>query len=282
MEGYGFLKGRGVVAGLGIIGIAAAGCLTSMARSRVPLPSVPPELKEPAARAAYVARHYWDAVHWDDVSERCDTLWFEESFADYSLILGMVDHEVRDSAVSDMLEAAARHGGDGVMCHLARLYLYDTASPVWNEEGYVPFAAWQAKRHPDDERVSEEYRAVCQGREGSGAPDMELVTRDGDTVSLSSLWETAPADGLTVLFYAPGCADCHEVMGEMARRRGNEPLVAVYIGEDVDGWREDAARWPSVWTVAMAAGECPYEVRRTPVRYSIGGDGIVLKRVYGR
>lgn len=245
------------------------------------LPPVPVELTQAADRVEYVVRHYWDSVEWGSVSE-ADTPIIEGAFADYATVLPLLPEGERGEVLSAWLEDVG-HGSAEVLDmvkRIGRLYLYQYDSPVYNTELYLDFAEAVSLLDPGDVRMSSDATALAVGRPGSEAVDVRLVDSIGTETTLLGLVTEGSEAGTLVIFYAPDCRDCHDLRDQLKDRGGDESVVAVYAGDDIERWRIDLDGWPAGWTVtrALDGEDIPYLIRRTPTVYVISKEGGVLRR----
>ncbi|MCM1096200.1 MAG: DUF5106 domain-containing protein, partial [Terasakiella sp.] len=70
-----------------VVCVLAALAPISAAARELPLPVVPDSLRTPAARAAYVVGHYWDAMDWTDTTALADTAFIEGTFAGFAAVM---------------------------------------------------------------------------------------------------------------------------------------------------------------------------------------------------
>ncbi len=253
------------------------------------LPVVPGDLREPAQRADYVCRHYWDSVDWHKVnpSDSLDRRSVEEALADYATILPLLPDTARREVAGEWLGKVRQSGEDTwrMALSLARQYLYEPASPVFSLDLYDAVAEAAAGLAPEDERLALESEELSHGRPGTKAGDFGMTTRDGEVSTLHAAIESlGDKEEILVIFYSPDCEDCHRLMMTLANAPSQATqkigVVAVYAWEDEERWRQDAQLWPPEWIVARSTegDDIPYVIRRTPTVYTLDPQGRILSR----
>lgn len=258
--------------------------LSSDSESGLPFPGMPDSLFSPEDRAAYAVIRFWDAL--DDVSPalRGDTVFMEQSFANFVAILRYVPEEVCDSAVTRLISRVRPVLSDyTLVAEIARKYLDDPNSPMRSEELFVVFL----RRFIADPVLPEAMRLraadrldrAMKNRQGTLAADFRLVTRDGRR---STLRREISADTTIVMFYDHDCAHCREIterligLGPTLRYR----VLAVDVAPDRRGWEASADSLPESWDVAFATDAVDddeiYYLPALPSFYLIAPDATVL------
>lgn len=256
----------------------------------LPLPIVPDSLCTPEERAGFVAKHFWDELDFSKSKYALDDTFMEQAFSNYATVLPLVNADSLSSYFADLLDRAyVDKRAFGKLADVATLYLYETDSPVYNENLYCPFLeALLAKpaRLDAAQRVTYEYRLsmLKKNMEGSVPSDFAFVDRRGNEQTLHSVMK-----GKTTLliFYDPDCEDCHRAMAIL----DGEPEVKVLLESgklcilavtDIDAkirWRDTAGAVPAGWIDASEVTGIMdkeiYEIRHTPTFYLISAEGKV-------
>jgi thiol-disulfide isomerase/thioredoxin len=114
-------------------------------------------------------------------------------------------------------------------------------------------------------------------RVGAKAPDVQGVEPSGQAVS----WRPLGDRIALVLFAAPDCAPCHQVLPHVARAARDAPELEVVAV--VPGSPEDATKLVELVTapITIIAGDQAFEAFRvevTPFAFVVGRDGRVLSK----
>ena len=70
--------------------ITAVGVALTASTRTLSLGRIPDSLRTPHDRAAYLAMHYWDSLDFADPTVALDTLFVEQSFADFLTLLPII------------------------------------------------------------------------------------------------------------------------------------------------------------------------------------------------
>ena len=262
------------------------------AAPELPLPDVPQTLRTPAERAAYIIRHFWDAMAFDDTLRSYDRAFMEQNFSNFISVFPYADDAARHDAVGSLLRRAeADRRAYVLLAEVAEKYLYEPDSPMLSEEIYLLFleGLLQSSVLTPDERVRPrwQWEAARKNRPGMLAADFAYTARDGQFATL----HRTPAAALQLLvFYDPDCEHCAEVMADLqadalVRRMvaaGQLAVVAVYSGEAKDLWSATAHALPAEWTVGYEPGTLQengsYVLRTLPTLYLLDNrHRVVLK-----
>lgn len=154
---------------------------------------------------------------------------------------------------------------------------------------YLPFVDYEISRSGHSFELEQLRADILKNRPGCPAPDFELTYPDGHR---ARLLRAGDAD-ILLIFYEPDCNVCHDTMERLAAdpgisqavAEGRMRIVAVYLGDNTDAWREHAATLPPSWEVTRDAagavdGESLYIIRTTPSVYLISG-GIIQAKDLG-
>lgn len=257
----------------------------------IPLPTVPSGLRQPAERAAWLVRHFWDRMNWDDSRLTSDSLMLEQNMSNYFSVMPLADSVARAEGVRAMLTGiGTREGLKNRIAEIGRRYLDGLSSPVRDEESFLSFSEVMLEAgidEPERSRTEYERGEILRGRVGSMAPDLTVSTLDGRK-SLRELMK--PGVETMLIFYDVDCRDCHIYMESLAANpettaaieEGKLRVIAIEAyGADAETWEADAARYPGNWTVGRSEEEETeeaYSLRRTPTVYLIDREGRVKSR----
>ena len=254
--------------------------------SELALPDVPDSLTLPEARAAYVVSHFWDKMDFADTALSLDTAFMEQSFANFASVLPLADSASVATGVDRLMSGAeAVAGVRDFVAYIAEHYLYDPASPMYNEDSYIYFLrrdlASPTLSDAEKVRPAELLKGALKNRPGMTAANFSLITRDGRTADLHSLVAANP--GTTVLiFYDPDCDTCHSVIERLSKATFTDgtQIIAVDAEGDRAQWDDTKASMPAGWTVAYATtpvlDEELYLLPAMPTIYILDRDSRVL------
>ncbi len=184
----------------------------------LPLPTVPTSLVTPRDRAGYVMMHFWDALDATDTVRSLNKDFWEQNFSNFISLFSTADSAVQRRAVENMMQRMTpQREAYRLMVQTARKYLYETESPVHNED-YYQMVLEAAEEGPDlgaAERLQEttELGWIAKNHVGTKAADFVYRTDDG---KLTSLMETDVQDNLLLFFYDPDCNHCRDVAQQLA------------------------------------------------------------------
>ncbi|MDL2221206.1 DUF5106 domain-containing protein [Parabacteroides sp. OttesenSCG-928-N08] len=253
--------------------------------------SIPMMVTEPAERAEFVAKHFWDKfdftdtmyIHLDEVTG--------QAFANYLGMLQMNDRqEVITASITDMLKRAAV---EPKMFHyfteMYEKYLYDPNSPFRNEEWYIPVLETMLASPLLDEtakiRPADRLKMAMKNRVGEQALDFSYTLYNGNTGRLYDV----KADFVILFFNNPDCPACKEII-EMLNAspliremlaKGSLKILAVYPDEDIEAWKRYQESMPKNWIngydgqLAMREEEL-YDLRAIPCLYLLDREKRVL------
>lgn len=271
-----------------------AAAVDTLSSLELPLPVLPSTLTEPAARAAYIIEHYWEAMDFRDTLRSHNADFVEQNFANFISVFPYADEDSRRRAVGNLLhKAEADSTAYVLLTDTAEKYLYDPNSPMLSEDIYILFLEQMI-----DSPILGEYgtvrprwqlEAARKNRPGMRAADFAYITREGRR---STLRETPCANELLLIFYDPDCSHCKEIMtslweNEMLGSRvadGSITVLAVHSGEMKDLWSETSSQLPSNWIVGYESGllqeNGSYVLRAMPTMYMLNNKKeVILKDV---
>lgn len=253
--------------------------------AELPMPSVPDSLRSVEERAAYVARHYWDAMDFRDRSLSLDTAFVEQNFANFAAILPMAPPTDASVAVSALLDSVAVDPeAFSLMASTAEKYLDEPNSPMRDEETYILFLRYlsTAPSLSEVERLRPRHRLeeALRNRPGTVATDFEFVDRSGATRRLSEA--VRGADVTLLIFYDPDCEHCKEIIGALAGMQfpAGVAVLAIDAEDDADAWQRTKQSLPPSWTVGFATTPILdrelYSLPASPTLYVLSSDATVI------
>ena len=287
------IKFLGLLAGLCLV---ACGPRKTAAPAEVAFPSrldIPSVYSDPAERAAFVARHYWDAFLTQEGA--CDTARLhgvrrdevEHAFGTWVTLLEQAC--ILDDASDAVAKLFEKVQADTAVLRAldgwADKYFYDPNSPVRNEDLYLPWVRARAASPLRQAADNYTLRMCSLNRIGTPAADFSFTDLKGRIRTLYGI----KAD-FTVLFFSnPGCPACHEIVEsiralpnvEEAIGQGRLAVVNVYIDQDVARWLELSGEYPRSWVCGydhhyLIRSDVLYNVRAIPSLYLLDADKNVL------
>ncbi len=258
------------------------------------LPAVPATLRTPMTRATYIVEHFWDAMEFSDTLRSHNRDFMEQSFANYISLFPIADAAALAPAVRRLTARAQADAGSlSLLYEIAEKYLYETDSPVYNEEWYDFFAEAFLEapmREHEKTRLRIQREMISKNRVGTQAADFVYEDRSGGRARLS---ETGRGKPLLLVFYDPDCFHCTEVMKELAgmerllgmEESGGLAILAVYAGgeeRDRELWLQTREKIPPSWTVGYNDGsiytEDLYVLRNLPALYLLDASRHVMAK----
>lgn len=222
----------------------------------LPLPSLPPTLREPQARAAYLLQHFWDGMDFRDDTRSHNRDFMEQHFVDFLSLLPHADPAAPDPAIAHLLQRAeADPTAWRLVAELAEKYLYERESPLYSESHYRLFLERMTRSAQADESTRAHYayqlRMVLKNAPGTTAADFAYIDREGRRRSL----RRTKGNRLLLLFYDPDCEHCQETMRALQTNRQVAEAVsgkrltvlAVYAEGDRDRWETAKNLLPREW-----------------------------------
>lgn len=253
------------------------------------LPVMPDSLTLPSDRADWLAAHFWDTLDFTDTIHSLDTMFMEQTFANYSTVLPLAEQTARAEAVSALLDRARTASTEvyTLLFSIAEHYLYEPDSPVYDEESFLPFADYALRLSGGTDPVARSQREdIIKNRPGTMAPNFTFTSRNGNK---EHLLRSGSRAGILLMFYEPDCEQCLSAIEvlraesaiDQAIADGALRLVAVHDGFDRKQWKSHAATLPPAWEVGIDAdgtiadGDL-YLIRATPSFYLIAPDGTII------
>lgn len=225
------------------------------------LPSIPSTMTMPQERAAYLLAHFWDNLDFTDDAAIADVPFMAQNFANFASVFPVATPEAIEAGIDTLLsKASVNKDALELMVRIADDYLYETDSPVYNEEHYIlflnrllasPYLDTTAKMRPEFQ-----LKEAMKNRVGHSATDFEFTDREGQPRKLSDI---RAKDDILLIFFNPDCDHCrqvlHELQNDSTRKAeidsGWLTVVAIYSGDEADAWKEYAATLPDNWIVGI-------------------------------
>lgn len=255
-----------------------------------PMIEIPTIITEPAQRAEYMARHYWDKFDFTDTTYISLPEITEQALANYINVLTIIPAGQANSALKGMM---AKAGADSAMfahfCNLYDKYLYDPNSPMRNEELYIPvLETIIASTQVDEiEKIRPQHRLdlALRNRLGQQATDIVYTFANGTNGNLNSI----NSEYTLLFFYNPDCHTCKEVRENLTaseivtnlQKNKRLKIVAIYPDEDITAWTKYISNIPKEWINAydkdMAIKEKEtYDLKAIPTLYLLDKNKKVL------
>lgn len=254
-------------------------------------PDLPQIMTDPAERAVYYVRHYWDGYLTGDTAwvNSGDT---EQLYVDFIDALKYVEPETGRKALHTMM---VRMEADSTayrrFCLLGEKYLNEPNSPMRNEDFYIAVLEQmlQSDRLQEWEKIrpADRLKQAHKNRPGMKAADFTYVTVHGDNSRMSRL----KAQYTMLFFYDPDCSNCRKFEKLFAEipafvemvENGTLRVLAIYPDENREEWAAKAVYMPQGWIVGWnKAGDIRtrqlYDIRATPTIYLLDGrKRVILK-----
>ena len=245
------------------------------------LPDIPDTLRG-AARAEYLALHYWDGFDFAGADIAAPEA--EQAFVDFLGLLSRIASA--DGAFGALFGRAA--GSDGLyrLMELCDRYLYEPWSPMRSDELYAAalraFTESPCIAEIDKVRARQALERLSMNRPGTPAADFIYVDRGGSRHRLSDI----EAPHILLFFHYPGCGECRRmkaaleaspIVGE-SLRRGRLVLLAVCVGER-DDWERSGCPMGGIdgFDGGMSSScRTVYDLRALPTLYLLDGERCVI------
>lgn len=252
--------------------------------------SIPSSITVPEERAAYLVRHYWDGFDFADTAYLHQPEVTEQALSNYIDLMRYVAPEMADSALTRLVErTAVPKRVQSYYAGLFEKYLYESDSPVRNEELYIPVLRAILSSPVWDEidkiRPAQLLDLVLRNRVGEMATDFTFTLKEGQTARLHEL----TADYVLLYFYDPDCHFCQETTRHLSASpviaglisKGRLKVLAVYAEGDEEAWKNHWSAMPSDWMVSYDAAlslknEELYDLKSMPTLYLLDRDKKVL------
>lgn len=221
----------------------------------LPLPTVPDSLTQPSDRADYIIKHFWDSLDFEKTASQFDDESLEQNFVNYINLFSHANASNLKGNIDTLMSAAENTPSLAKkLYNLADKYLATRESPFRNESYYIYFLQNEIKSQACGEAAREraKYRlqAALKNRPGSQAADFKFISRDGTSLTLSSLDCETP---VLLMFYDPDCNHCSETIEEIkSLNLNNIKIVAIDSEDDRELWDTTKNAMPDSWTIGFA------------------------------
>lgn len=252
------------------------------------LPVVPTVLTQVAARAEYVAEHYWHGLDYANTDWLGDSLGLEQVFVDWIPVLA----ELPQEKLAKFAETVITYGNGYPamqmrLGELAEWYFNGPNSPYRNEELFIPVLRALIADSQIEDIYKERYRYQLQkalmNRPGTKAADITLLTRECQTLRLADI----DKDYVMLYFFNPDCNACRTVSAYITNSaifkslsdKGKMRIVAIYPDDDLSAWKkhiDHLAKWWLVTRYGEATDRDAYDLPAIPNLYLLDKDKKVI------
>lgn len=256
-----------------------------------PMISVPVTIEEPAARADYLAEHYWDRFDFTDTSYIHLPEITEQALANYIDLFHYTSPGVAPGRLlkAMMAKAEAAPAVFAYFYDLYEKYLYDPNSPLRDEELYIPVleAVVSSPALAPEYKIRPEHqlKMASKNRTGRKAGDLVYTLASGATGRLHQI----EAPYILLFFYNPDCPDCREVKKELREspvigrllRDKQLQILAFYPDEDLEAWKSHTGEIPAGWINGYDRDQTlrekqTYDLKAIPTLYLLDADKTVV------
>ena len=243
-----------------VMSFCGASCSGQQKKERTfQLPEVPAMLDTPEARAAFVARHFWDHFDFTDTAYIHLPDITEQAIVNFMDLMNHVPKEVAELSVTILYGKAAIPSQ--MLWHFWETmsrYWHDPNSPMKNEEMFILMCR-SVEALPQAELVLKQraqyVRTLAEkNRVGMNAADFVYTLESGKQGNLYDL----KAEYALVFFYDPDCDTCTEIKRMMKQSfllkdmvvKGQMTVLTVYPDEDVALWQKRLSELEKEWVNA--------------------------------
>lgn len=253
-------------------------------------PSIPTLLTDPADRASYLVKHYWDNINFADTNYILRPEVTEQAWANFIDILKLVSPAEANEALEGVIQKTGVQKKSLLyIAGLADKYLYDPNSPFRNEEYYITvlkaFLASPLLNETEKIRPNARYKMALRNRVGTKATDFVFTLASGRKGHLYDIQSE-----FTVLFINnPGCEACTEMINSLREspivtklyETGHLKVLSLYPDEDIEYWRKHLADFPEKWLNAYDEGmvitrKALYDLKAVPTLYLLNKSKMVV------
>ena len=236
-----------------------------------PMVSPPSYLNDQEQAIKYMARNFWDnffKIELDgkegaNVVHGVDSVSFLNAFGVYAQLATMAGANVMEAPMTELfqnLDSLALNGERKPLLKVMEQmehYFFDPNSPVLDEEMYLRAldGILAAKSLTDLDKMQYEYQhRICSlNRAGTPAADFVFEQLNGKKGSLYGI----KGDYTLIFFNNPGCHACGEILENIVNSpvaemvsNGKVKVLAMYIDEDFQAWKENRSKFPQEWIYA--------------------------------
>lgn len=213
-----------------------------------------------------------------------DTPYVASQFSQLTASLIDAPEEIKTEVINTLLENASDNKQAlDLLISIARLYLYDSNSPLRSDELFIPFLRYIIRSplfdETEKERAETQLSEALLNRQGTKAADFSMIMREGNSVSMFSLLTMQEN---VLLFYDSDCIHCKEIMSNLAinHHSPDETIIAVDVSGNKELWDTTNSTLPASWKVGydstgLEEGNL-YSFRALPTFYILSQDGTVL------
>lgn len=250
------------------------------------LPDVPSSITSPGERATFIVDHFWDYMDFADTARSHSRDFMEQSFANYASLFPLVEISHLGASVAALQDRAGVDSlASSLLAGIADKYLYDPNSPMLNEDYYELFLPSLIADTRLDSSLRDHYRFQldCIHKNCAGTLAANFTYRGPDG-AMRTLYTTATADRVMLLFFDPDCDHCREVISMLRSHNGlNEAIAAGQAtviaicaeGGDV-GWELAKSEVPDNWIAGQDRSGIEdhniYVLRAMPTIYLLDAD----------
>ena len=236
-----------------------------------PMVSAPSYMNDQEQAIKYMARNFWDnffKIELDgkegaNVVHGVDSVSFLNAFGVYAQLATMAGANVMEAPMTELfqnLDSLALNGERKPLLKVMEQmehYFFDPNSPVLDEEMYLRAlnGIMAAKSLTDLDKMQYEYQhRICSlNRAGTPAADFVFEQLNGKKGSLYGI----KGDYTLIFFNNPGCHACGEILENIVNSpvaemvsNGKVKVLAMYIDEDFQAWKENRSKFPQEWIYA--------------------------------
>jgi len=254
------------------------------------MPDIPVEITEPALRAEYLTMHFWDKFDFNDASFFLNNDLPERCFVDFVDLLSIVPVEIMEKSIDVLLKKSeASKQVFSFIMKLSERYLYESESPVFDEEKLIPFMlyALQSSFLDDTEKIRPRFllENISVNRTGTVANDIDFILINGEKGNLHSV----NTEFTLLYFNDPECEDCAMLTKQLIAstaansliNTGKLKTIMVYLNDDIEAWEKHASEIPDTWIYSRDAEQKIiidgiYNIKQFPTIYLLDKDKKVI------
>jgi hypothetical protein len=236
-----------------------------------PMVNPPSYINDQEQAVRYIAKNFWDDFFKIELNGKekagavhgVDSLAFLNSFGMYAQLATMVGAQTMEAPMAELfhnLDSLALAGERKPLLKVMEQmehYFFDPNSPVLDEEMYLRaldgILACKSLQDVDKMQYEYQHRLCSLNRAGTPAADFKFEEMKGNKGSLYGI----KGDYTLVFFNNPGCHACGEILETIVNSpvaemftSGKVKVLAMYIDEDIEAWRENRDKFPKEWIYA--------------------------------
>ena len=254
------------------------------------MPDIPVDITVPMQRAEYLTMHFWDKFDFGDASFFMNNDLPERCFVEFIDLLSIVPVETMEKSIDVLLKRSeASKTIFSLILKLSERYLYESESPVCDEEKLIPFMryALQSSLLDDTEKIRPRFllENISINRLGTVSSDIDYMLINKEKGNLHSV----NAEYTLLYFNDPECEDCamltKQIIASTAINNrintGGLKIIMVYVNDDIEAWEKHASEIPGSWIYSRDPEqkiivEGIYNIKQFPTIYLLGKDKKVL------